>query len=52
MGRRFQGLVVGVVVGALLAGGIAYAVTVIPADSTDRSEEVERHHDAISAEGP
>ena len=36
MRKRLQGLVIGVFVGALLAGGIAYAVTVVPPNSTDK----------------
>lgn len=36
MTNRVQGLIVGVLVGAFFAGGVAYAVTVVPPNDTDR----------------
>src|SRR4051794_27151189 len=35
MNRRIQGLIVGGLIGALVAGGVAYGVTVVPSASTD-----------------
>ena len=34
--KRIQGIIIGVIVGAFLAGGVAYAVTVVPPNSSDR----------------
>ena len=36
VGKRLQGIIVGVIVGVLFAGGVAYAVTYLPPTSTDR----------------
>jgi|GEM_PF-4849523 Hemolysin-coregulated protein (uncharacterized) len=36
MRKRLQGIIIGLIVGAFLAGGVAYAVTVIPSDPADR----------------
>jgi uncharacterized protein YjbI with pentapeptide repeats len=36
MGKRLQGLIAGVIAGVLIAGGVAYAVTVVPPNSSDR----------------
>jgi hypothetical protein len=36
MSRRLQGIVIGVIVGALFAGGVAYAVKIVPPNSSDR----------------
>ena len=36
MGKRLQGIVIGVIVGVVLTAGVAYAVTVVPPSSTDR----------------
>jgi hypothetical protein len=36
MSRRLQGILIGVIVGVFSAGGVAYAVTVVPSAPTDR----------------
>src|SRR4051812_38781644 len=36
MGKRLQGILIGVVIGVILAGGGAYSVTVAPAAPSDR----------------
>lgn len=36
MSKRLQGILIGVVVGVFIAGGVAYAVTVVPPNESDR----------------